>query len=81
MTFSVISPPDCALCVEDPEPQVHNQVQALCLRRSVPNQYRFKPVGVIVVQLTERGESMSERGSSGTDGRGSFALESQLCCN
>lgn len=58
--------------------QSHIEVQALCLW-SAPTQYHFRPVGVIVVQLTEQREADSESWSCGTDSCGSFALESQLC--
>lgn len=77
VTLTVISPPDCVFFLVL-KIQSHIEVQALCLW-SAPTQYHFRPVGVIVVQLTEQREADSESWSCGTDSCGSFALESQLC--
>lgn len=59
LTFSSL-PLDCFLCAEAPESEVHNEARAICLRSAL-TQYRFRPVGVIVVQLTEQTELVQER--------------------
>lgn len=58
VTLTVISPPDCVFFLVL-KIQSHIEVQALCLW-SAPTQYHFRPVGVIVVQLTEQREADSE---------------------
>lgn len=49
---------------------------AFCLR-SAAGSYRFRPVGVIIVQLTEQRKADCENGSCGTDSCGFFALQSR----